>query len=67
MNFIVIGEMVEKLSESFNQNSPHIDWFNIKGFINIIAHHYFGVDTEEVRQIIHNDISNLKIELEKIL
>jgi len=67
MNFIVIGEMAEKLSENFKQNSSHIDWLNIKGFRNIIAHHYFGIDAEEVWEIIHNDISNLKIELEKIL
>jgi uncharacterized protein with HEPN domain len=67
MNFIVIGEMAEKLSENFKKVSSHINWINIKGFRNIIAHNYFGVDAEEVWEIIHNDISDLKRELEKIL
>jgi uncharacterized protein with HEPN domain len=67
MNFIVIGEMAEKLSEDFKQNSSHIDWINIKGFRNLIAHNYFGIDAEEFWEIIHSDISNLKIELEKIV
>jgi len=59
--------MAEKLSEEFKQNTSHIDWLNSKGFRNIIAHNYFGIDAEEVWEIIHNDISNLKIELDKIL
>ena len=49
MNFIIIGEMVEKLSvELIDVSNNEIDWFKIKGFRNILAHNYFGVDAEEV-------------------
>ncbi len=60
MNFIVIGEMVVKLSDEFIMKFNQVDWHNIKGFRNIIAHNYFGVDAEEVWQIIKNDLPRLK-------
>jgi uncharacterized protein with HEPN domain len=66
MNFIVIGEMAEKLSEDFKEKNNHIDWFNIKGFRNIIAHNYFGIDAEEIWQITQNDIPKLKSQIKKI-
>jgi uncharacterized protein with HEPN domain len=67
MNFVIIGEMVVKLSDEFKQNNFRVDWPNIKGFRNIIAHQYFGIDAEEVWGIIHNELPNLKRELEKAL
>ena len=67
MNFVIIGEMVFKLSDEFKQNNSSVDWSNIKGFRNIIAHQYFGIDAEEVWGIVHNELPNLKRELEKAL
>jgi uncharacterized protein with HEPN domain len=61
MNFIVIGEMVEKLSDNVIQETEkEIDWFRVKGFRNIIAHNYFGIDAEEVWQIINGSLLKLK-------
>jgi uncharacterized protein with HEPN domain len=34
---------------------------------NIIAHNYFGIDAEEVWQIIHTSLNDLKNELDLIL
>lgn len=66
MNFIVIGEMAEKLSEQFlNETDSKINWIKIKGFRNIIAHNYFGVDAEEVWQIIQASLVSLKSALEQ--
>lgn len=67
MNFVVIGEMVDKLSEDFKKNYSLVEWTKIKGFRNIVAHNYFGIDAEEVWQIIRNKIPNLKIEITSIL
>lgn len=65
MNFIVIGEMVEKLSESFlSKTSELVNWHKVKGFRNILAHNYFGVDAEEVWEIIHKYLPILKIHVE---
>ncbi|HAH23924.1 MAG TPA: hypothetical protein DCL77_09230 [Prolixibacteraceae bacterium] len=68
MNFIVIGEMVEKLSDEFiSQTSKEINWTKVKSFRNIIAHNYFGIDAEEVWQIIQGSLLSLKVQLEKLI
>ena len=66
MNFVVIGEMIEKISEDFKNTNPAIEWQKIKGFRNIVAHDYFGIDAEEVWQIIKNKIPKLKEDILKI-
>jgi len=48
MNFVIIGEMVSKLSEGFKNANNNIDWNRIKDFRNLVAHDYFGIDAEEV-------------------
>jgi uncharacterized protein with HEPN domain len=64
MNFIIIGEMVEKLSEKLIlETEKEIDWLKVKGFRNIIAHNYFGIDAEEVWQIIQGSLLKLKTSL----
>lgn len=67
MNFIIIGEMVARLSEEFIEGNKQIDWFKIRGFRNIVAHNYFGIDAEEVWQIIQSHIPKLQKEIHKIL
>ena len=67
MNFIIIGEMVDRISEEFKKDNPQIEWIRIKGFRNLVAHDYFGIDAEEVWQIIFNDLPILKTEIEKII
>ncbi|MEA2060895.1 MAG: HepT-like ribonuclease domain-containing protein [Thermodesulfobacteriota bacterium] len=67
MNFIVIGEMVSKLSEKFIETHSQIDWLKIRGFRNIVAHNYFGIDAEEVWQIIESNLSEFDKEITVIL
>lgn len=68
MNFIVIGEMVDKLSNNFiSETAKQIDWYRVKGFRNIIAHNYFGIDAEEVWQIICSNLPGLKDNLERLI
>ena len=67
MNFVVIGESVAKLSQGIREANQHIPWAKIKGFRNIVAHNYFGVDAEEVWQTIQNHIPALIQDVEGIL
>ena len=67
MNFINIGEMVDRLTDDFREKHNDIPWHKIKSFRNIIAHDYFGVDADEVWQIVnkylnkfYQDIISLK-------
>jgi uncharacterized protein with HEPN domain len=60
MNFVVIGEAAGRLSDEARNLAKHIPWPKIKGFRNIVVHDYFGVDAEEVWQIIQHDIPALE-------
>jgi uncharacterized protein with HEPN domain len=67
MNFIVIGEMVDRLSAELKEKHPEVDWQKIKAFRNLVAHDYLGIDAEEVWQIIHNHLPKLHKGLQRIL
>jgi len=67
MNFVVIGEMIDKLSDEFKNNHPEVEWVKIKGFRNIVAHDYFGIDAEEVWQIIKTKIPTLQSDIRLLL
>jgi uncharacterized protein with HEPN domain len=67
MNFVVIGEMISKISKRTRLDTPQIEWNKIKSFRNILAHDYFGIDAEEVWQIIQNDLPVLKDQINKII
>lgn len=67
MNFVVIGEMVDKLSDDFKKEHDKIEWTKIKGFRNIVAHDYFGIDAEEVWQIIKDKIPALKSDINALI
>ena len=67
MNFVIIGEMVSKMSMDFKNFNNKIDWNRIKDFRNLVAHDYFGIDAEEVWQIINNDLPKLEKDISAIL
>ena len=60
MNFIIIGEMVSKMSDEIKNTYNKIDWNRINDFRNLVAHDYFGIDAEEVWQIIKKDLPKLE-------
>ncbi len=67
MNFVIIGEAVLRLSDELLEAEHHIPWAKIKGFRNIIAHNYFGVDAEEVWEIIKDHLPSLEKDINSIL
>ena len=66
MNFVVIGEMVNKLTQEFREQNRQIDWVKVKDFRNLIAHDYFGIDAEEVWQIANSDLPELKKDIQNL-
>ena len=66
MNFIVIGESVAKISSNLKEQFNTVEWDRIKAFRNIVAHNYFGVDADEVWQIVGSDITVLQKSIEEI-
>ena len=67
MDFIVIGELVWKLSNEFQEKHNYIEWYKIRSFRNFAAHDYFGINPKKVWEIIQNRIPELKNNLQKII
>lgn len=67
MNFVVIGESAGRISHSTKNEALFIPWRQIQDFRNILAHNYFGVDAEEVWQVIQNQLPELRQQLSGIL
>jgi uncharacterized protein with HEPN domain len=63
----IIGEASNHLSATLKDKYSEIDWQQIIGFRNIIAHEYFIVDNELVWEVIHNDLPVFKKVITKIL
>jgi len=67
MQFVVIGEVIARLDDDYKNENPQIEWQKIKSFRNIIAHDCFGIDADEIWDILNNKLLPLKQELEKLL
>ena len=63
MQFIAIGESLKGLDKVTNKEllvtDSSIPWKKVMGLRDIIAHHYFDVDAEEVWWIIEHELSPL--------
>ena len=53
-------ENVKKISQSFKNSHPSIEWGNIVGFRNGIVHHYGKTDYSIVYEVASHDLSELK-------
>ena len=57
---IQIGELVNKLSDEFQQEHSEIAWYQIRGMRNVITHGYGTVDPDVTWETIQVDIPKLK-------
>ncbi len=67
MNFVVLGEIVSKLSTEIKEKNDNINWNKIYAFRNILAHDYFGILPEEVWEIIKKHLPKLKTDLNQLI
>ncbi|MDJ0729125.1 MAG: DUF86 domain-containing protein [Crocosphaera sp.] len=64
---IIIGEGVNRLSETFKANYPNIPFAKIKGMRNRVTHEYKEVDMEIVWKAIEKDIPELLTQLTPLI
>jgi uncharacterized protein with HEPN domain len=71
MLLIAIGESCKKIDRLTNGNLlakyPDVDWIGVKGLRDIISHHYFDVDAEEIYITCSEQIPILNETIAKIL
>ncbi len=63
----IIGEAIGKISKETKAKDKTINWRDIKAFRNKITHEYFGVDHEIVRDIVVNELPQLKTKTNGLL
>ena len=64
---IAIGEEIKKIDKQLLQSEPNIEWQNISGMRNVLAHDYRGVDEDIVFKVIQIELPKLKLVLIKFL
>jgi uncharacterized protein with HEPN domain len=66
-NLEIIGEATKQLPIATREKEPAIEWKNIAGMRDVLAHDYFGVDMKRVLGVVHNRLPALKKAVENLL
>jgi len=71
MLIIAIGESLKNIDKMTEQklleNYPEIDWKGAKGMRDIISHHYFDVDAEQIFWVCENMMKHFGETIDKII
>ena len=71
MNLTAIGESIKNLDKVTNKELlaqyPEIPWRYVMGVRDIIVHHYFDVDADEIYRICLEDIPQLQQAIKRML
>jgi uncharacterized protein with HEPN domain len=71
MQLIAIGESLKNIDKITNkillEKYPQVDWKGAKGIRDIISHHYFDLDAEEIYFVCDTKLDTLIETIEKIL
>jgi len=63
----IIGEAVKNLPKDFTAKYPQVEWSDIARTRDIIIHRYFGIDLNEIWNIVTKDLPKLKKDISEIL
>lgn len=70
MLLIAIGESIKGFDKVINKQilsqNKSIPWSEIMGVRDIIAHHYFDIDAEEIFSIIKHDLEPLLLAIREL-
>ena len=62
----IIGEASKHITDDLKSKFTDIEWVQIVGLRNVLAHEYFGVDASLVWEIIKEDIPELKEKIKRV-
>ncbi len=63
----VIGEAANQLSPTIRQSYSEIPWSNVTAMRNVLVHHYFGLDLDEIWDTVCIDLPALKARILRII
>jgi uncharacterized protein with HEPN domain len=63
----MIGEASARISANLQELHPEVPWSAVVAMRNAMAHHYFGVDLQQVWDTVQLDLPTLKGQIQEIL
>ena len=63
----MIGEAANGISMVTRERYPAIPWGKIIGLRNILVHHYFAINAQEIWAVVEQDIPPLRSAVHRIL
>ena len=66
-NIEIIGEAANMLTQEFQAAHPETPWKQVRGMRNYIVHEYFQIDDIVVWDVITNNLTELKLQIEQYL
>lgn len=63
----IIGEAVKSLSDKLRNQHHNVPWQDMAGMRDVLIHHYFGVDLDEIWLTVKKDIPELKKNIQEIV
>jgi uncharacterized protein with HEPN domain len=66
-NFIIIGEAIRNVPDTFQERYPEIPWRRIANTRNVVAHEYFQIKMAILWNTIQNDLPVLSLQLQDLL
>jgi uncharacterized protein with HEPN domain len=66
-NLEIIGEAVKKVPRKTRNQYPQVEWKKIAGLRDIIAHEYFGINTQILWEVISQKVPVLEKQIRAIL
>lgn len=71
MQLIAIGETLKSIDKLTRKqlfpNYPNIPWSKVKGMRDILAHHYFEIEADEVWWVLQHEIQPLQQTIKQII
>lgn len=66
-NLEIIGEAVKKLSPAIRSKYSEVPWRSVAGLRDVLIHDYFGVDYEDIWEIVSTDLKELKQQIQAVI
>jgi uncharacterized protein with HEPN domain len=66
-NLMTLGESTRWIPEQIREAHREVPWRTMRGVRNVVAHEYFGVDSEILWETVRSDLPPLVPQLEAIL
>ena len=65
-NLEVLGEAAKHMPEAGRNRWPQVEWRKIAGLRDVLAHEYFGIDDEIIKDVVAHKLPALTAELRSV-